>query len=79
MMYDYSDLKTKLKWKVAAQWAGEAKQEMEKSKQLIWVRVRVRGNQGTLHRPGKHTVHVSLPMGPDFGFGIFLGLCAFNS
>ena len=36
-MYDYGGLKTKLEWKVAVQWAGEAKQEMEESKQSMWV------------------------------------------
>ena len=69
-MYDYGGLKTKLEWKVAVQWAGEAKQEMEESKQFMWVRVTT---TLTLYRPSKHKLTESA-----FGFGLFVGLCAFN-
>ncbi len=57
-MYDYGGLKTKLEWKVAVQWAGEAKQEMEESKQFMWVRVT------TLYRPSKHKL-TTLPNQPS--------------
>ena len=71
MMYDFIRvaLKTKREWKlpVAGQWAGEAKRGGAEE----WT---------TLYRPSKvHILRYSKLTKSAFGFGLFVGLCPFNS